>query len=176
MGKLSSAKEEQLLRYLDGELDAAEKIKLDTEIQSSSLLKTRLNELETVRSFLIHRATLEIPSRNFTQKIMERLDAQPVISLYSPRKGLLLFVGVIIASGILVTLTTYGVFDQTSTSLILDTSPLRNKWMQDVSLSIPFNGKILMNGIIFLTLGLALILLDRTILRPLFQRRTSSGY
>jgi len=166
MGKLSSAKEEQLLRYLDGELDAAEKIKLDTEIQSSSLLKTRLNELETVRSFLIHRATLEIPSRNFTQKIMERLDAQPVISLY----------GVIIASGILVTLTTYGVFDQTSTSLILDTSPLRNKWMQDVSLSIPFNGKILMNGIIFLTLGLALILLDRTILRPLFQRRTSSGY
>ncbi len=176
MNKISSAKEEQLLRYLDGELDAAEKIILDAEIQSSAVLKTRLEELQTVRLFLIRKATLETPSRNFTQKIMEGLDNQPVRYLFSPRKGLLLLIGVIIASGIALMLLTNGVFDDTNTSLIVDATPFKNKWIQNPSISIPFNGKILVNGIIFLNLGLAFILLDRTILRPLFQRRTSAGF
>lgn len=176
MNKLSPAKEEELLRYLDGELNAAQKINLEAEIQNSSLLKTRLEELQFVRSFLTHRATLETPSKNFTLKVMEGLDAQPVRSLFSPRKGLVLLIGVIIASAISLMLLTNGVFDQTTTSLIVDAAPIKNKWIQDTTFAIPFNGKILVNGIIFLNLALALILLDRTILRPLFQKRTSMGY
>jgi anti-sigma factor RsiW len=175
MNKLSPAKEEELLRYLDGELDPAQKINLESEIQSSVILKTRLEELQYVQSFLLHNANLETPSKNFTQKVMEGLDAQPVRSLFSPRKGLLLLIGVIIASAISLMLLTNGVFDQTTTSLIVD-APIKNKWIQDPSFSIPFNGKILVNGIIFLNLALALMLLDRTILRPLFQNRTSVGY
>jgi anti-sigma factor RsiW len=175
MNKLSPAKEEELLRYLDGELDPAQKINLESEIQSSVILKTRLEELQYVQSFLLHKANLETPSKNFTQKVMEGLDAQPVRSLFSPRKGLLLLIGVIIASAISLMLLTNGVFDQTTTSLIVD-APIKNKWIQDPSFSIPFNGKILVNGIIFLNLALALMLLDRTILRPLFQNRTSVGY
>ena len=107
---------------------------------------------------------------------MEGLEAQPIRSLFSPRKGLLLLIGVIIASGISLMLLTNGVFDATSTSLLVDAAPIKNKWIQDPSFSIPFNGKILVNGIIFLNLALALVLLDRTILRPLFQKRTSMGY
>ena len=175
MNKLSPAKEEELLRYLDGELDVAQKINLEAEIKGSTILKTRLDELQSVRSFLMRKATLETPSKNFTLKVMEGLDAQPVRSLFSPRKGLLLLVGVIIASAISLMLITSGVFDQTTTSLIVD-APIKNKWIQDTTFSIPFNGKILVNGIIFINLGLALILLDRTILRPLFQKRTSMGY
>jgi hypothetical protein len=124
----------------------------------------------------MRKATLESPSKNFTVKVMEGLEAQPVRSLFSPRKGLLLLIGVIIASGISLVLLTNGVFDATSTSLLVDASPIKNKWIQDPSFSIPFNGKILVNGIIFLNLALALVLLDRTILRPLFQKRTSMGY
>jgi hypothetical protein len=105
---------------------------------------------------------------------MEGLDAQPVRSLFSPRKGLLLLVGVIIASGIALMLVSNGVFDQSTTSLLVD-APIKNKWIPDTTFSIPFNGKILVNGILFLNLGLALILLDRTILRPLFQKRSSFG-
>ncbi len=176
MNKLSPAKEEELLRYLDGELDVAQKINLETEIKSSTILKTRLDELQSVRSFLMRKSTLETPSKNFTLKVMEGLDVQPVRSLFSPRKGLLLLIGVIIASAISLMLLTNGVFDQTTTSLIVDTAPIKNKWIQDTTFSIPFNGKILVNGIIFLNLGLALILLDRTILRPLFQKRTSMGF
>ncbi len=174
MNKLSPAKEEELLRYLDGELDAVEKTNLEAEIQRSSLLKIRVEELQFVRSFLMRKTTLEAPSKNFTHNVMEGLDSQPVMSLFSPRKGLLLLLGVIIASVICLMLLTHGVFDQTTTSLIVEAP--QNKWMQDVTLAIPFNGKILVNVIIFLNLALALLLLDRTILRPLFQKRTSMGY
>jgi anti-sigma factor RsiW len=175
MNKLSPTKEEELLRYLDGDLDAVGKANLEAEMMRSSQLKTRLDELQAVRSFLQRKASFETPAKNFTQKVMEGLDTQPARSLFSPRKGLLLLIGIIIASGIALMLLTNGVFDQSTTSLLVDTGPIKNKWIQDTTFSIPFNGKILVNGILFLNLGLALILLDRTVLRPLFQKRTSLG-
>jgi hypothetical protein len=88
----------------------------------------------------------------------------------------LLLVGVIIASGLALVLLSNGAFDQTQTTLLVDATPLKNKWMTFPSFSVPFNGKILVNSIIFLNLGLALVLLDRTILRPLFQKRATVGY
>jgi anti-sigma factor RsiW len=174
MNKLSPAKEEALLRYLDGELNATEKTNLEAEIQRSLLLKTRLEELQSVHAYLTRKATLETPSRNFTMKVMEELDKQPVRLSFSPRKGIFLLTGIIVASVLLLMLLTNGAFDQTTTSLIVE-SPIKNKWITDPSFSIPFNVKILVNGIIFLNLALALILLDRTILRPMFQNRTFVG-
>lgn len=176
MNKLSPAKEEELLRYLDGELEPSHKIKLEAELQGATDLKERLEELRVIRSFLTSKATLETPSKIFTQKVMSGLDAQPVKSLFSPRKGLLLLMGVIIASVLALMLLSNGVFDQTNTSLLVDTTPIKNKWIEETTFSIPFNGKILVNGIIFLNLALALVLLDRTVLRPLFQKRASMGY
>lgn len=175
MNKLSPAKEEELLRYLDAELEASQKIKLEAELQSTPDLKDRLEEVRTIRTFLVRKATFETPSKTFTQKVMAGLDSQPVKSLLSPRKGLLLLMGVIIASGLVLMLLSNGVFDQTS-SLLVDTTPIKNKWIEETTFSIPFNGKILVNGIIFLNLALALVVLDRTILRPLFQKRASMGY
>jgi hypothetical protein len=175
MNQLSPAKEEELLRYLDGELDADQRANLENEIQQSDALQTRLDELRVVHSYLKNQASFQHPSKTFTQKVMSQLDAQPATSLFTPGKGLLLLVGIIIASGISLMLLSNGVFDQTST-LIVDTAPIKNKWIQDISFSIPFNGKILVNAILFINLGLALILLDRTILRPLFQKRTSMEY
>ncbi len=137
MKKLSPAKEEELLRYLDGELDAIHKANLEAEIMRSSPLKTRLDELQAVRSFLQRKATLESPSKNFTQKVMEGLDAQPATSLFSPRKGLLLLIGIIIASGMALVLLSNGVFDQSTTSLLVETAPIKNKWIQDTTFSIP---------------------------------------
>lgn len=175
MNKLSPAKEEELLRYLDGELETAHKIKLEAELQRAPDLKERLEELRVIRSFLLRKATLETPSKTFTQKVMADLDAQPVKS-FSPGKGLLLLIGVLIASVLALMLLSNGVFDQTNTSLLVDTAPIKNKWIEETTYSIPFNGKILVNGIIFLNLALALVLLDRTVLRPIFQKRASVGY
>ena len=175
MNKLSPAKEEELLRYLDGELETSHKIKLEAELQRAPDLKERLEELRVIRSFLLRKATLETPSKTFTQKVMAGLDAQPVKS-FSPGKGLLLLIGVLIASVLALMLLSNGVFDQTNTSLLVDTAPIKNKWIEETTYSIPFNGKILVNGIIFLNLALALVLLDRTVLRPIFQKRASVGY
>jgi len=176
MNRLSPAKEEELLRYLDGELETSQKINLEAELQRAPDVRERLEELRTIRSFLMRKAILEAPSKTFTQKVMAGLDTQPAKSMISPRKGLLLLIGVIIASGLALMLLSNGVFDQTNTSLLVDTAPIKNKWIEETTFSIPFNGKILVNGIIFLNLALALVLLDRTVLRPLFQKRASVGY
>jgi anti-sigma factor RsiW len=174
MKKLSLEKEEQLLRYLDGELDAQTRQTLEAEILQSELLSTRLEELRMVQSVLVQKARLETPSKNFTQKVMGSLDAKPVVSLFTPRKGLLLLLGSIIASGIALALLSAGVFDAPTAPLVLD-SPVKTDWLKVPSVSIPLNGKILVNGILILNLALALVLLDRTILKPIFQRRLSSG-
>jgi len=176
MKRLLPAKEEELLRYLDGEMESSEKIKLEAELQSTPELKERLEELRTIQSFLVRKSTFETPSKTFTQKVMAGLDVQPVKSLFSPRKGLLLLMGVIIASVLALMLLSNGVFDNTNTSLLVDTSPIKNKWIEETKFLIPFNGKILVNGIIFFNLALALVLLDRTVLRPLFLKRASMGY
>jgi anti-sigma factor RsiW len=174
MKKLSLEKEEQLLRYLDGELDAQTSQLLEAEIQTSELLSTRLEELRMVQSVLIQKARLETPSKNFTMKVMSGLDTKPATSTFTPRKGLLLFIGSIIASGIALALLSAGVFDAPVAPLVLD-SPLKTDWLKVPSVSIPFNGKVLVNGILILNLALAFVLLDRTVLKPIFQRRLSSG-
>ncbi len=174
MKKVSIEKEEQLLRYLDGELDVKTKQALESQIQGSELLRVRLEELRMVQSILIQKARLETPSKNFTQKVMSGLDAKPVVSLFTPRKGLLLLLGSIIASGIALALLSAGVFDAPTAPLVLD-SPLKTDWIKVPSVSIPFNGKVLVNGILILNLALAFVVLDRTVLKPIFQRRISSS-
>jgi len=173
MNKLSQEKEELLLRYLDSELDKDERHQLESELQTSEVLQNRLDKLKAVNLFLLQKASLESPSKNFTQKVMSGLDAK-LTSSFSPRQGLLLLLGTIVASGIALALLSAGVFDAPTVPLVVD-APLKNNWFNFPSFSIPFNGKILINGILILNLGLALILLDRTILKPIFQKRVSAG-
>jgi hypothetical protein len=175
MNKLSPEKEEEILKYLDGTLEFSKKENLEIELQENQLLKNEMEVQETIQRFLKRRAVIEIPSKTFTQKVMAGLTVRPSVT-FSPRKGLLLLIGVIIASGLALVLLSNGAFDQTQTTLLVDATPLKNKWMTLPSFSVPFNGKILVNSIIFLNLGLALVLLDRTILRPLFQKRATVGY
>jgi hypothetical protein len=83
-------------------------------------------------------------------------------------------IGSLVASGIVLGLISLGTFD--STTSILVESPLKNTKLNLQEISIPFNTKILINSIIFLNLGLLLILLDRTILKPLFQQRAEASH
>lgn len=173
MNKLSLEKDELLLRYLDSELNKEDRLQIEAELEASELLRSRLDELKAVNLFLLQKASLESPSKNFTQKVMSGLDAKLTTS-FSPRQGVLLLLGTIVASGIALALLSAGVFDAPTVPLVLD-SPLKNNWFNIPSISIPFNGKILINGILILNLGLALVLLDRTILKPIFQKRVSAG-
>lgn len=163
------------MRYLDGDLTPHEQESFKQELLANPQLQKRLDEVQPVHTYLKGKARLEHPSKNFTQKVMEGLSSTPIRTALSYKRGLLLFVGTLLASAIALVLLSSGVFDAPTTPLVVD-APIQNELINVPSLRIPFNGKIIVNGIIFLNLGLALILLDRTILRPLFQRRAEVGY
>lgn len=170
---MDRTKEEQLLRYLDGDLSAAESDALQKEIATSPELKSKLEELQSIDVFFSKRSKLEMPSKMFTQKVMSGLDAAPTPSVLSPRNGLYLLIGIIVASGILVSLLSNGVFNGLNTTLTVD-NPVSNQNLNIPQFNIPFDGKTVIKSIIFVNLALALIMLDRTILRPLFQHRNEA--
>ena len=165
----SHQKDNRLLDYIDGTLAPADKENLEQELLASPELSNRLEELQQVTANLkgVH---LEHPSKNFTQKVMEHLTQYPAPSGLSIRNGAFLLVGVLIAIGIGTFLLASGIFD-TAGSINLNELGLPTKYLQEPLPSIPFNGKLVVNIIILLNIALALIVLDRAILKPWFERR-----
>lgn len=106
---------------------------------------------------------LESPSSNFTHRVMMNLHSMPVASSLSPKNGVLLLCGTILALTILTALLGGGMFD----------SVIKTIDVPQVKTSIPVNGKWIVNGLVFLNIVLAFLVLDRTILRPLFNRRAT---
>jgi hypothetical protein len=171
MKKLSISQEELLLRFLDGELSEEEVKLVKNQIDQSPELQNRYIELKTVHSFLSRKIQLDEPPKLFTQTVMNGLDRNPELSNNSYKNGIYLLAGILIASALAIMLLLNGVFTETTSSLVIDATSIQNKWMTLPTLSIPFNVKIIINGIIFLNLGIALILFDRTVLKPYFQKR-----
>lgn len=170
MEKITPAQDDQLLDYLDGKLDGAALQRLKQDLASSSQLQARLDELRAVHTVL-STATLQTPSSNFVTKVMKNLHAQPVASSLSPRNGLLLLAGITVAAGMLVALISGGVFDQFNTMMTVNNPAPVQKYFQQSLPSVPINGKLVIDGIIGINLVLAFLILDRTVLRPFFQRR-----
>jgi hypothetical protein len=164
--------DEYLLRYLNSELDANEVAALKVQLSKGTELSQRLEELRVIQTYLKQTSKLETPRTNFTEVVIAGLDRVKTQSI-SAKRGLILLVGSIVASGIALGLISLGVFDS-STSLLIE-SPVQNRLLELPKINIPFNTKVLINGIIFLNLGLLFVLLDRTILKPLFQNRATAG-
>ena len=165
--------DDQLLSYLDGLLDEQQAKNLEEQIQSSLPWRARLEELRLVHKVLAATAKVEAPSRDFTGRVMNQLDSVPVASSsFSPRNGILLLGGILVAAGIALLLLKAGTFDSINGIITLDNVPLKNEWIKSPLPSIPFNGKLVMNAILIVAMGLSFVLLDRTILRPLFGRRS----
>ncbi|SKC51551.1 anti-sigma factor family protein [Ohtaekwangia koreensis] len=169
MKRISQAQEDKLLDYLDGNLDAIVEKQFEDEISSNVLLKTRLEELRAMNA-IFQNLSLEQPSKNFTEQVMMKLDSAPASSTWSIRNGVLLLVGVLAALGAISLLLTTGIFDSTTT-INLNQSELPNKILREQLPSFTLSGKLMINIIILLNIVLAWIVLDRTILRPYFQRR-----
>jgi anti-sigma factor RsiW len=164
--------DEHLLRYLNGELAAPEIAALKVQLAETAQLNQRLEELRVIQTYLKQTSRLETPNVNFTAKVMAGLE-HASIERIPTRRGLILLIGSIVASGILLGLISLGAFDSSTTLLI--EPPVKNTFINLQEISIPFNTKVLINGIIFLNLGLLFMLLDRTILKPLFQNRAAAG-
>ncbi|HZY82345.1 MAG TPA: hypothetical protein VFE50_22625 [Cyclobacteriaceae bacterium] len=115
---------------------------------------------------------LESPSSNFTHRVMVNLHSMPVASSLSPRNGILLLCGMVVAVTILTILVGTGVFDAANPTISLEKLP-DVEITKDLQKTIPLSGKWIMHGLIMLNIVLAFILFDRTVLRPFFNRRLS---
>jgi len=168
--KIQQAQEDKLLDYIDGTLMGNDREIFEQAIASNPLLKKRLDELQQLDTSL-RSVKIEQPSKNFTQLVMNRLDQYPAqAKSFTSRNGILLLVGVLVAVGIGSLLVAGGVFDSTST-LDLNQAIKPNKYIQNPLPSISINGKLIVNSIILLNIGLAFLVLDRAVLKPWFEKR-----
>lgn len=173
----SSAADDELLAYLDGKLSDSQARSLKAKLEASPDLEARLRDLRMIHNVL-GKGKLESPSTNFTHRVMNGLHHAPARTGLSPRNGLLLFVGTMVAVGILSLLISGGMFDNIGGSISLEQVPL-DKIPGSTKVfdggPIAFSGKWMINALMMFILGLGFVLFDRTVLRPWFQRR-SAGY
>lgn len=163
--------DDKLLAYLDNTLSPSETRELQQQVEHDTALKARLEALRKLHEAL-QQITIEEPSRNFTQAVMDKLDhAAAPSTRFSIRNGILLLVTVLVATGIALYLLSGGAFDNAVTPVDFTTMNLPGKYFDRPLPSIYFDGKLMINIIIILNLGLAWVVLDRTILSPYFKRR-----
>jgi len=163
--------DDELLNFLDGEGSETERRKLEKTISEDQVAQKRLKELEAVHFFLRSQKGIEQPSKNFTEKVMAGLHAKPSFTFFSPKNGLILLTGLLVASGLALTLASSGTFDQLHTvfdfkSLPVDTNLVKNPR------SVPFDINLFVKIFVLINLVIGFLLLDRTILRPIFQKRS----
>lgn len=170
MKKIPQPLEDILLNYLDCSLSTEEKTDIEKLLQENDALRARLEELRMIH-FALRQTKLDQPSKNFTQLVMGKLDGYSERSSFPIRNGIWLLMGVLVSVVIVSLLVSSGVFDQTQTVVDLNKIDIPKQFVQQPLPSIPFNGKLLINIIIVLNLGLAWLVLDRAILKPYFQRR-----
>jgi len=175
MKKVSQSVDDILSNYLDGTLSASEKLKAEENIRINPAWQERLDELKMI-DMVLGQSTVEQPSRTFTNEVMSRLHQYPASTGFSIRKGILLLTGVLVVIGIATILLSTGAFDNTTTNIDLNQIEVSRKFVKTPLPSFELNGKFIVNMIIILNLGLGWIVLDRTILRPFFQRRMQAGH
>jgi len=76
----------------------------------------------------------------------------------------------VVASGLAIVLVSSGSVDQWHTFLPIGQVPMKNNWIK-LPTSIPFDLKITVKIFVMINVVIGFVLLDRTILRPIFQRR-----
>ncbi|HOX83295.1 MAG TPA: hypothetical protein PLJ60_10980 [Chryseolinea sp.] len=170
MKKIPQTLDDTLMNYLDGSLKSEEKAGLEKLLDESDMLRSRLDELRIIHFALIETKPDE-PSKNFTQLVMGKLDGYVERSTFPIRNGIFLLAGILAAVGIVALLVSAGVFDQTQTVIDLNKINIPKQYIQQTLPAISINGKVLINIIVVLNLGLAWLVLDRAILKPYFERR-----
>jgi hypothetical protein len=107
---------------------------------------------------------------------MSKLDQYPAQQGISVRNGIFLLIGVLITAVIASVLVSAGVFDSAVTNIDLNQVNVPKKYLNAPLPSFQYSGKVIVNIIIFLNLGIGWIVLDRVILKPFFQRRLQGSH
>jgi hypothetical protein len=173
MEKIPTPIDDKLLDYLDGKLDGSALAQLRKDLEASAVLQERLESLRTIHRALAH-TKLETPSPLFVGKVMKDLHSVTFPSTLSPKNGLLLLAGTMVAAGILIVMISTGFFDNANGVVNLETleqiSPAK-KYIQQTLPTISINGKLVIDILVGLNMVLAFLILDKTVLKPFFQKR-----
>jgi hypothetical protein len=162
--------DDRIFQYLDGQLPMNDKEKFEVDLKLNEDLRVRFHELKLMHDTLAH-AILESPSSNFTARVMSNLGTFATPVRLSPKNGLMLLLGVVVALTLGVYSLSSGLFDQLSGAITLDALNLPKTVIKQPLPSIPFNGGMVMKVLIGLNLAIAFVLFDRTILQPFFRNR-----
>jgi len=174
MEKITQKQDDRLLDYLDGKLSGAEAAMLKNQLEQSGSLNQRLEELRQVHA-LLAKSTLVEPSKDFTQFVMNNLDKVPArASTLSPRNGFILLCGILVATGITILLLATGSFDVLGNPIQLESLKLPKEIITPSLPSVSITGKTMMKILVILNIGLAFLVLDRTVLKPYFGRKHHS--
>ncbi len=171
MQKISQETDILLQDYLEGKLSEEKRRKIEFGLEKSEELRNRLEILKLLQQSMSHSSLMQ-PSANFTQRVMSNLHTMSSAQSLSPKNGLILLGGILIAIGIAISMLNTGLFNSMNGMLSFENFQLPQGLALPQVPSIPINGKIILNVIIALNIGLAFLLLDRTILKPLFNRRS----
>lgn len=165
----------RLLEYLDGTLTTRQQQILEQQLEVDSRMRARLSYLRSAHNTMRQAITLEQPSRDFTLNVMGNLHRLPLEAPGpSIRKSIMLLAGALIAAlGTAILLST-GMFDLVSTPIDLTAVKIPGDFVRPSLPTISVSGRVMLNTVIILNIVLGWIVLDRTILKPLFFRRMSS--
>ncbi len=170
MNSINNKTDQLLQDYLQGRLHGEKLRQIETGLEKSEEMRSRLEILKLIDRSLSKDSLLQ-PSANFTQQVMHNLHHLPAPHPVSPKNGLLLLAGILVATGLAVALVNAGVFNSLNGMFTFENLPMPKNISMPRIPAIPVNGKWIVNGIIVLNIGLAFIVLDRTILKPLFTKR-----
>jgi len=169
MKDLQHPYKDQLFDLLDGKLSPEEAAHLKTQIALSPELKTYYEEAKSIHQMLSS-STLADPSSHFTKAVMGKLNDPQTLSSPSIWKGIFLLCGMLLAVGIAAVLVSKGVFND-STTISLNDINLPKGIAEKNLPSFSIDGKMIMHVIIGMNMIIGFIVLDRTILKPLFSKR-----
>jgi anti-sigma factor RsiW len=176
MEKVTPESDDLMLRYIDGTLSFSEKQLIEKDLEQNEMLRKRLDQLRSTH-LLLRANRLDQPSKNFTQLLMSRLNQEPMRGTSFPiRNSILLLAGVLLVAIIAAILVPAGVFDSISTTIDLNQVEIPKKYLERTLPSISIDGKLMVNLIILVNLVLGWLVLDRAILKPIFQRRSQAGH
>ena len=146
MDKINSNQEASLQEFLEGALDGTALQELKEQLANSPAMQRRLEELRSIHEHF-STSTLQAPSTAFVDRVMRNLSRATQSYYPSPKNGLMLLAGVMVATGMLAMMMSAGTFDQVTGLITLEQIEPLKKYVTPSLPSISINGKLItVNG------------------------------
>jgi hypothetical protein len=164
---MNSSLDEKMMDYLDGLLPAEERAQLERELLTSPRLRERL-EMFRLLAQTFSKQSVQQPAKDFTESVLSDLHRKRLGAGFSPRNGFLLFVGVVVAVLVVSFFLGNGFYGD---QLNIATKELALPQLKQSIPAFNVNSNLIINGILIVASAISFVVLDRTVLKPLFQKR-----